>query len=280
MIRADFYVYVLFRHDTGEPFYVGKGKGDRLTATFRPHVRPSHKDRIVALALAAGADVPRVKIAVGLTERAALDLEISIIAAVGRGQRGPLVNMTDGGEGTSGIILSPAGRARRSVALIGKNVGKKRSLEHIAQMSERQIGNQFAKGNRFNHTPEAIAAISAGLKDKPKPPRTETHKAAYRAAIDAPEHREKLSKAQLALGRKDTPEQLAEKQCRMKGNQFAKGKTWTLSDETKSNQSLAVKKRREAGWSPVQSPEQRAAHSAFMKELWRRKKGDATEPII
>ena len=239
---TDFYVYVLFRHGTGEPFYVGMGRGRRLSTTMRLDIPNFAKKQAIKQARVDGTEIPRVKIASGLTQDAAVQIEIAFIAAIGRGKDGPLVNLTVGGEGTSGYSPTKANRdavgdaarnrvwtaemrAAHSVALTGKNIGKKRSPEVIAAMSERSIGNQNGKGNRFKHTLEARAAISSALKGKPKPPMTAEHKAAISAALRSPEVRQKMSNSQ--KGKKQTSEQIAKTRARMIGNQFVKGKRWT-----------------------------------------------------
>lgn len=129
-MRRDFYVYVLFRHDSGQPFYVGKGAGKRIGAHTRDK-RNSHKAAIIEKAKRDGRECPRVKVAVGLSEDDAFAVEIALIAAIGRGERGPLVNMTDGGEGRSGYKCSQETRAAMSAA----RKGRKMSETHRAAIS-------------------------------------------------------------------------------------------------------------------------------------------------
>jgi hypothetical protein len=95
----DFYCYVLFRLD-GSPFYVGKGRRNRWLVHEKEakHGR-SHKDHIILQIKEQGRDVPKVKVAHGLSHDQAVSVEIAMIAAIGRGADGPLVNLTDGGDG-------------------------------------------------------------------------------------------------------------------------------------------------------------------------------------
>jgi hypothetical protein len=58
-----------------------------------------------------GLDIPRVKIRTGLSEQSANDIEIALIAAIGRYPDGSLVNLTDGGDGRIGAKLSDAHKA-------------------------------------------------------------------------------------------------------------------------------------------------------------------------
>lgn len=106
-----FYVYVLFRPWNGEPCYIGKGKGNRM----RCHERAgsNHSNRHLSRILAkAGGTLPSVVLHEKLNEATAFAYEIALISAIGRQKNGgPLVNLTDGGEGTSGHEVSCATRA-------------------------------------------------------------------------------------------------------------------------------------------------------------------------
>lgn len=129
-MRNDFYVYVLldprkpgdyqygslrFKH---EPFYVGKGKGNRDASHFRPGniardaktQKNTHKVNKIRKIVEAGFYPAPVRIKSDVTEIRAFELEVKAIRLIGRGKHGPLVNCTDGGEGTSGYILSAAQR--------------------------------------------------------------------------------------------------------------------------------------------------------------------------
>jgi hypothetical protein len=102
-----FYVYVLFRPD-GRPCYVGKGKGKRWLRNERPN--NPHLRNIVRKAKQEGKELPRIKMRDGLTEAEAFELERIFIKAMGREPNGPLVNLTDGGEGAANP--SPETRAK------------------------------------------------------------------------------------------------------------------------------------------------------------------------
>lgn len=123
------YVYVLFRPWDGSPCYVGKGKRDRWLHHER-RTKNLHLSRIIAKA---GGELPKVKIRHGISEAEAFETERALIVSIGRGKLGPLVNLTDGGEGACGLRHSeqtkgkirnhhliyfsdPAMRAKTSVA--------------------------------------------------------------------------------------------------------------------------------------------------------------------
>lgn len=137
-MRSDFYVYVLldprkpgnyeygplkFKH---EPFYVGKGKGRRDISHFRPgnlrkdseRIKNTKKTNKIRKIVEAGFTPLSVRIKSNVREVSAFKYEVKAIELIGRGKKGPLVNCTDGGEGTSGYIWDAAGRlAKREWAL-------------------------------------------------------------------------------------------------------------------------------------------------------------------
>jgi hypothetical protein len=146
--QTDYYVYVLFR-ENGAPFYVGKGKGWRYTDhertvrnnTTRCRNNP-HKINIIRQMLSSGwTDVPTIKIAENLTHEKACEYEVAWIAALGRRPLGPLVNMTNGGDGTPG--LKPSEAARRNMS--GAQRGKKRSQAHIAKLRAANLGKKHSE---------------------------------------------------------------------------------------------------------------------------------------
>lgn len=103
--KTIFYVYVLFRPWDGSPFYVGKGKGRRWL-DHKHGRRNRHLVNIFNKATSLNLDIPKVKVRQNLTETEAFEIEKALIAAIGRKKNGgPLVNGTDGGEGTAGHVV-------------------------------------------------------------------------------------------------------------------------------------------------------------------------------
>lgn len=104
-MKNNYYVYHHIRLDKHEPFYVGKGKGDRAYKTWG---RNKHWKRVIRKT-----DY-RVEIIYSqLTEQQAFDLEIKVITNYKEfGYK--LCNMTKGGEGTSGWIPSIETRTKIS----------------------------------------------------------------------------------------------------------------------------------------------------------------------
>lgn len=123
-----FYTYAYLREDR-TPYYIGKGKGRRIF---------SKKDRVVNL--------PKDKSRIiflkqHLTEEEAFKHEIYMISIFGRKDLGTgiLHNRTDGGEGTSGHIVTNEVREK----LKKLNTGRKHSDESKRKISE-------ASKSRFN----------------------------------------------------------------------------------------------------------------------------------
>ena len=90
----EYYVYAYLRED-GSPYYIGKDKSNRLNSKQRTSSLPKNKSNIII-------------IQDKLTEKSALFLEQVYISFYGRkdNETGILRNLTDGGEGTSGRIVS------------------------------------------------------------------------------------------------------------------------------------------------------------------------------
>ena len=120
-----FYVYAFLRNKNSSagpkhsPYYIGKGQGARAYSRNRNGApRPTDSNFIVF-------------VQEGLTEEEAFSLEKYCIALYGRIDNGTgiLRNLTDGGEGTSGLVVSEDVRRRISEAqqgekhyLFGKNL--------------------------------------------------------------------------------------------------------------------------------------------------------------
>lgn len=118
----NFYVYVHRRLDTGEVFYVGKGKDKRA------YDKRSRNRRWKFIVDKAGYGVEILSDS--LTEQQAFDLEISTIKHY-RGLGNNLCNVSDGGQGISGYVHTEEAKAKMSTA----KAGKAQSEEHKAKRS-------------------------------------------------------------------------------------------------------------------------------------------------
>ena len=134
-MSGKFYIYAAFRPWNGTPCYIGKGgRNDRMSTHQMRGVR--HPNRLFAnifkKAQRMGQNVIFVKLRMGLSEAEALAAEMALIAAVGRKPHGPLVNRTDGGEGSSGLFHTPKSRSMMRAAQEKAN----NNLEILIKKSE------------------------------------------------------------------------------------------------------------------------------------------------
>lgn len=114
-MSGDFYVYLHRKKTTGEVFYVGKGTNNRS------RVRNNKSKFWNSIVEKHGYVIEIVES--GLQEWYAFELEYNLIAYYGRRDlgRGPLVNLTDGGEGASGSIVSEERKLQVSRRMKGDN---------------------------------------------------------------------------------------------------------------------------------------------------------------
>lgn len=149
-----YYVYAYLRKSNNLPYYIGKGKDKRA---FKRHDRisvPKDKSKIIFLEK-------------NLSEMGALAIERRYINWYGRKDlnTGILLNKTDGGEGTSGIIHSAESNKKRRL----KSTGYKHTEKTLAKLrvpkSEEYI-NKYLRGAKFS--PERLAKMSESMKGKNK----------------------------------------------------------------------------------------------------------------
>jgi hypothetical protein len=91
-----------------EPFYIGKGSDNRINVHIREAKRNAgtnrHKTNTISKIKKSGYEPIRFKLYENITDHSANRLERFLIARIGRAdlKRGPLTNLTDGGEGVLG----------------------------------------------------------------------------------------------------------------------------------------------------------------------------------
>ena len=128
----EYYTYAYLRED-GTPYYIGKGRKDRIYKKGKGEIRPpKDKSRVIFLKQ-------------NLTEEESFKHEVYMIAVFGRKDLGTgiLRNRTNGGEGFSGAIHTPETKAKLSSAMKGENhpfYGKTLSPETKAKISAAQKG--------------------------------------------------------------------------------------------------------------------------------------------
>ena len=129
----EYYTYAYLRED-GTPYYIGKGKGNRAYIRRQRRVKPpSNKNRIIILKQ-------------NLTEEEAFKHEIYMISVFGRKDLGTgiLHNMTNGGDGTSGRVISEEEREKMRQREVGnkRNLGRKTSEETKLKISKANKGKK------------------------------------------------------------------------------------------------------------------------------------------
>lgn len=149
---SDYFVYVHRRNDSGNVFYVGKGKWKRCHS---PRGRNSHWQRI---AEKHGFTVEVVL--GGLTNEQACELEREFISFYGLEN---LANKTTGGDGAPGRIVTDEVRKHMSDMFKGKTPSQK-TIEASRKRNSKPIGTVC--GLRFSSSTEAVKYLrSTGLEN-------------------------------------------------------------------------------------------------------------------
>jgi hypothetical protein len=172
-----YYTYAFLREDR-TPYYIGKGKGNRVYRRRDKGIKPP-KDKSKILILKQN-----------LTEEESFRHEVYMIAVFGRKDLGTgiLHNKTNGGDGVSGAVVSDETRRKMSEALKGKprskeirrkiseaHKGKTHSEESRRNMSESQKGKTFSEETKRklsesqkgkNHSEETRRKMSEARKGK------------------------------------------------------------------------------------------------------------------
>jgi hypothetical protein len=153
-----FYIYAHYKADDPDspPFYIGKGKGKRDKSGRRnPYWKNiSNKHGFIIKRLAEN-----------LTEQEAWDLEKKLIARYGRlvDNTGCLCNLSEGGEGASGVIHSKATKEKWSKAKKGKTWEEIFGAEKAARIREQR------KLRTRKHSDETKKKISESKKGSKNP---------------------------------------------------------------------------------------------------------------
>jgi hypothetical protein len=157
MEKKIFYVYGHYRADTGEIFYIGKGHGKRAWVRKGTDGRSDWWHRIVNKH---GYTVKLLH--EQLTEDNALQKERELIQLYGRQNigTGPLVNLTDGGEG--GLNVGEDTRKKRS-----ESVKKITDNEHYRKELSARVKRQWDNNpERKKKTSEQVKARLASDEDR------------------------------------------------------------------------------------------------------------------
>lgn len=176
-----FYTYIYrdpsrtFR-DHPEPIYVGKGKQGRSHWHLKRNDTHPFTHRLQKMKRE-GSE-PQIEVIGALNEDHAVFMEKCLIAVLGRKDLdlGPLLNLTDGGEGTTGKIVSKETGRKISKALAGRKLpesvrqnqskgqtGRKHSEERNRKVSEGLMGHAVSDETRAKIS--AKASLRTGDKN-------------------------------------------------------------------------------------------------------------------
>ncbi len=142
------YIYGRYEFDH-EPFYIGKGKGNRLLEHMRLYNGGNkHKNNKIKKIIKNNKNPIIIKLFENLSEKMSLEIEKNSIELIGRKDKkiGPLLNYTDGGEGISGYKFTDEYKKIRNKSVIkydtiGNILNKYNSIE------EASIDNKVSKNS-------------------------------------------------------------------------------------------------------------------------------------
>ena len=208
----NYYTYAYLREDR-TPYYIGKGKEDRIYSKQKNIKPPKDKSRIIFLKQ-------------NLTEEEAFKHEKYMIAVFGRKDLGTgiLHNRTDGGEGSSGYIPSEETRKKIGEAHKGNTnmLGKTLSEEAKRKISEANKGRIFSEEHK-----RKISESGKNPSEETRRKMSEVHK----GKILSEETRRKLSEANKNPS-EETRRKISEanknpsEETRRKMSEAHKGKKW------------------------------------------------------
>ena len=150
-----YYIYLHIKATNGEPFYVGKGCANRAYSKtsrnkFWNHIVNKYNYEVLILEN-------------NLIKEDALTKEKYWINRIGRRdlKNGPLVNMTDGGDGSTGVKFSEEAKIKLKNAHLGRKYseeinkkkgrkGVEKSKEHKLNISKSLIGKKHSDERKQN----------------------------------------------------------------------------------------------------------------------------------
>ena len=188
-------VYEHIRNDTNEVFYVGIGKTS--SRAFSKNNRTKYWKNIVN----------KVSYSVNIIHKDidwenACKIEKLLIEKYGRKDLGlgNLVNMTDGGNGTFGLIMSEETRQKMSEAKKGKTRSEE-TRQKISEAKKGKISNMLGKklSEETRHKMSLVQRTKEGVKGY-----------AFNKTIKKYQARITIGRKQIHLGLFDTPEEASE----------------------------------------------------------------------
>ncbi len=152
------YVYTHTRQDTGQVFYIGIGCSANYKRAYQMSKRNEHWKRIKKKS-------GGVKVAIiidNITWSEAEFLECYLIAQFGRVQKGTgqLCNMTDGGDGSTGRVVSDKEREAMSKRMLG--VYRPHAIAAATAVTRRPVNQYTKSGELVKEWECAFTAVKAG----------------------------------------------------------------------------------------------------------------------
>lgn len=270
--RSDFYVYALMRPDGVTPFYIGKGIGRRMYIHERDARRfKTHKDRIIQRIHAAGQHVIHVKLVEGLTDAVAKMIEIDLIALLLRWPRGPLANITAGGDGAADLPPESLERKRQgSIAAWRDPEARARRLKNIsAALSGRRLSDDHLRKLRER------GAIRKALRPA-KPPRQLKERGAGIRAYWANQVHRDAAADRMRKRYLNAPRQSVAERCRAASHLHTPAAVAYMVERGQTPEVRA--KRVAAQRAAFSTPEAKAKRSQASKKMWAAKRAQKTAP--
>ncbi len=174
-----------------EPIYIGKGIGNRIHGDHSHNPYLTNKTNKI---LREGFELIKIKLMEDMLDDDAINMEIAYIAGIGRADlnKGPLTNLTDGGQGWFGRRHTEETNKKLSEIKKGKP-GVKHTVETKKKQSESKLGVKNPNWGK-KHTEERKKSIALFHTGKKRPP--ETGRKIGEAQMGSKNHRwgKKLSK--------------------------------------------------------------------------------------
>ena len=187
---SESYVYMLVDPRNNQPFYVGKGKGNRcrfhLDEAKYYNKRKSLKLSKIRKLFSLGMEPTIVKVEENVTDAQAIDLEVLLIAEM-RDIGIPLTNMTDGGDGAQGY-KHPKEHLDRMSALFKNRFVSEETKQRMRKPKSEQGRANIAKARlttSYRPTEETKRKTSKALLGRPSPMKGKTHTDEARAKMSA-----------------------------------------------------------------------------------------------
>ena len=279
-----YYVYIYY-DSNGIPRYIGKGKGKR-DASHEKNCQNKNHDEFNSffhrwLRYQQDHNIPYscLRVAENFTEPDAHDLEIAYIARFGRqndGGAGPLTNLTDGGEGVSGRIVSEEEKQRRAeislaawASMTQEERDRHRNAVAAGRLAQLAVLTQEERNRRSEVRSAAHLAMWAALSQEEK----ERHREACSRASAAtwasltPEEKQRRSEALSAGYAAQTPE---EKRAWSEALSGAQAAVWAaMTPEERQRRGEAISVATTAAWASLTQEEKKRRAESFRGSRWQ-----------